>query len=103
MSRIALVAAVVLLAVSALGAEKRPWVPPNGFVPDSQTAIRIAEAVWIPIYGEKRIADEKPFIAELRGDIWHVRGTLPKGHVGGTAIAEIAKVDGRILRVIHEQ
>ena len=75
----------------------------NGFVPDNQTAIRIAEAAWIPVYGEEHIANEKPFVAELWGETWHVRGTLPKGAVGGTAIAEIAKLDGRILRVVHEQ
>ena len=34
-------------------AEKHSHVPPNGFVPDSETAIRIASAVWTPIYGEK--------------------------------------------------
>src|SRR6266699_3847220 len=26
------------------------YVPPKGFVPDSATAVRIAVAVWIPIY-----------------------------------------------------
>ena len=26
------------------------YVPPDGYVPDSATAVRIAEAVWIPIY-----------------------------------------------------
>lgn len=103
MSRIAMVVAVVLLTAMAMGAEKKGWVPKNGFVPDSQTATRIAEAVWIPIYGEEHIAKEKPFVAVLRGDTWHVRGTLPKGAVGGTAIAEIAKLDGRIIWVIHEQ
>ena len=103
MSRMIVVAAVALLAVAASAAEKKPWIPKNGFVPDSRTAIRIAEAVWIPIYGEEHIAKEKPFRAELRGDTWFVQGTLPAGTVGGTAIAEIAKLDGRILRVIHEQ
>jgi hypothetical protein len=76
---------------------------------DSQTAIRIAEAVWIPIYGEKMIADEKPFHATLNGDGWTVEGSFPgtgshPGKVGGgTAIAQISKRDGRILKVIHEQ
>ena len=28
------------------------YVPKNGFVPDEKTAIKIAEAVLFPIYGE---------------------------------------------------
>jgi hypothetical protein len=83
--------------------------PKDGYVPNAETAIRIAEAVWIPIYGEQRIEGEKPFRAQLlRGNIWRVEGTLkaPSGGtndivVGGVAVAEIAKDDGRIIRVIH--
>jgi hypothetical protein len=91
------------ITAASLAAEKRPWIPDKGFVPDSATAIRIAEAVWIPIYGEKLVAGEKPYRATLRGDTWTVTGSLPEGFEGGTAIAEISKRDGRILRVIHEQ
>jgi hypothetical protein len=80
------------------------FIPPNGFVPDAATASRIAEAVWIPIYGEKAIATEKPFKATLRGDVWTVSGKdLPPGATGGVAEADISKRDGRILRVIHGQ
>ena len=80
------------------------YIPPNGFVPDAATAGRIAEAVWIPIYGEEHIATEKPFKATLNGDVWTVTGKdLPPGTGGGVALAEISKRDGRILRVIHGQ
>jgi len=91
------------ITAASVAADKQPWIPAKGFVPDSATAIRIAEAVWIPIYGEKLIASEKPYRATLRGDTWIVTGSLPAGVTGGTAIAEIAKRDGRIRRVIHEQ
>jgi hypothetical protein len=71
-------------------------------VPDAKTAIRIAVAVWEPIYGEEQIAGEKPYTARLSTNgVWIVEGTLPKGYVGGVAIAEIAKEDGKILRVSH--
>ena len=72
-----------------------------GFVPDELTAIRIAEAVWIPIYGRKQIEEERPFVAALSDGVWTVTGTLPKGYVGGTAIAEISKESGSILRISH--
>ncbi len=97
---------VVLVAVFAspgVTSESKPPtdVPKAGFVPDQATAIRIAEAVWIPIYGEVQIASEKPFVAELKGDVWVVTGTLQADVDGGVAIAEIAKRDGRIIRVSH--
>jgi hypothetical protein len=79
------------------------YLPPDGFVPDSATAARIAEAVWIPIYGEAHIRRERPYHASLEGDVWRVVGYLPPNHVGGTALAEISKSDGRILRVIHSK
>ena len=73
----------------------------DGYVPDSATAIKIAIAVWEPIYGRRHIASKRPFHATLSGGIWSVRGSLPEGYVGGVPEAEIAKKDGRILRISH--
>ena len=80
--------------------------PVQACVPDEKTAVRIAEAVLIPVYGEKHIKSERPFTARLEGDRWVVQGSLPKAKpgeliVGGTAMAEINKQDGRILAVYH--
>ena len=82
------------------------YVPPEGYVPDSATAARIAEAVWIPIYGERQIREQRPYVARLHGEVWTVLGSfppLPPGELwqGGVAEAEISKRDGRILRVSH--
>jgi hypothetical protein len=77
--------------------------PKNGYVPNEQTAIAIAVAVWTPIYGREQIESEKPFKATLKNGVWTVTGTLPEGYVGGTAVADIAQADGRVLRVIHYQ
>ena len=77
------------------------YLPPNGFVPDSATAVRIAVAVWIPIYGARQIRSEQPYVARLKDNVWTVTGTLPRGMVGGTAEVRIAKGDGRILFVLH--
>lgn len=81
-------------------------IPKEGFVPDRETAIKIAEAVWTPIYGAEKISQEKPFVAELRSGVWIVSGTLPSAppgltRKGGVATIEIAKRDGRILVVSH--
>ena len=84
--------------------------PDKGFVPDSKTALRIAESVLLPVYGEKKIASERPFNAELKDGIWTVNGTLhcPDGNggatthcVGGTATVKIAKTDGCIIFMMH--
>ena len=91
---------LALLAVS-LPAQEHNVVPPQGLVPDAKTAIAIAVAVWTPIYGEKQIASEKPYTVKLANGQWTVTGSLPKGWLGGVAIAVIAKSDGRVLRVSH--
>lgn len=77
------------------------YVPRNGYVPNAKTAIKIAVAVWSPIYGEKQIQSERPYKASLKNGIWRVEGTLPKGYSGGVAFAAISKRDGRILNVFH--
>ena len=76
--------------------------PPRGYVPDAKTAIRIAVAVWSPIYGEKQIQSEKPFHASLKHGVWTVTGSLPsRAMAGGTALVDISKKDGRVLFVMH--
>lgn len=105
---ICLLAVTSAIALFAADSAKPTYKPKEGYVPDEKTAITIAVAVWIPIYGEKQIQGEKPYHATLSDGVWFVKGSLPKpppGHimVGGVAEAEISKDDGRILRVIHGQ
>ena len=86
------------------------YVPKAGYVPDSATAIKIAEAVLALVYGKKQIDSERPFTAALRDGIWTVGGTLkcPDGKggtttdcAGGVAMVRIAKRDARILYMMH--
>ena len=86
--------------------QARGFRPPHGYVPDAKTAVRIAVAVWSPIYGEKQIQSEKPFLATLNQGVWTVKGSLPPARhgftvVGGTALAKISQQDGRVLFVMH--
>ncbi len=94
------VSSVLLLSVRA-EADQSSYKPKHGYVPDEQTAIAIAVAVWIPIYGREQIENEKPYRAFLNDGIWTVTGSLPKGFKGGTAEARISKDTGCILGVIH--
>jgi hypothetical protein len=73
----------------------------HGMVPDKETAIKIAESVWYPIYGSE-VYNERPFIAELEGDtVWVVEGSLPKGKIGGSAKIRLRKSDAAVLYVGH--
>jgi hypothetical protein len=86
------------------------YVPKAGYVPNSEAAVRIAEAVLVPVYGKVQIESERPFTATLKGDVWTVGGTLRcpdgKGEVtalcaGGVAVVRISKSDARILFMMH--
>jgi NTF2 fold immunity protein len=86
------------------GGNRSRYVPPNGYVPDEHTAVAIAEAVLVPIYGENLIKAERPFHATIAHGVWTVMGTLPKGYdVGGVAVLKLSKSDARILQVIHSK
>lgn len=98
----------IFVAVSFAQSGVRPL---SGFVPNEETAVKIAEAVLIPIYGEKKIAEEKPFHASRKGEVWTVTGTLycsdgkggrtTQNCAGGVAMVEISKSDARILSMGH--
>jgi hypothetical protein len=86
------------------------YKPEQGYVPDADTAVQIAEAVLVPVYGKKQIESEKPFNAELKNGVWTVSGTLrcPDGKggtttycSGGVAVVKISKDDARILFMMH--
>jgi hypothetical protein len=92
--------AALYVIVSAAAADPG-YKPPRGYVPDERTAVAIAEAVLMPIFGAGQIAQERPFHAVLHGNVWEVAGSLPPGWDGGVAFVQINKDDGRILRVTH--
>lgn len=83
------------------------YQPKAGFVPNAETAVKVAEAVLIPVYSERLVLSERPFKAKLEGDVWTVQGTLHCGAAqetdcrGGTAEVKISKASGEILHMIH--
>ena len=103
--RIVTYIAVPLVALSSALAQEtnlpHNYKPSQWYVPNAETAIRIALAVWEPIYGKKQIDSEKPYRVTLKNGVWTVEGSLPPGWRGGVAIAEISASDGTILRVSH--
>ena len=82
------------------------------YVPNAATAVAIAEAVLIPVYGKEKIESERPYKAALGGGVWTVTGTLycsdgkspPKEStecVGGTAVVKLSMRDAHIISMIH--
>ena len=98
---------LLLLAGAVLGAtavgqhQGQSYTPPNGFIPDSLTAVRVAAAILYPIYGQNQIREELPLVASLSGSVWTVHGSLPAHSVGGVAEIQLAKRDARVIRVTH--
>lgn len=80
---------------------KPGFSPQAALVPDAKTAIAVAVAIWVPIYGKEKIESEQPYNAELHQDNWTVTGTFPPHLLGGVAKAVIAKSDARVLLVEH--
>lgn len=81
--------------------ETHSVVPKNGYVPDKETAMTIAYAVALPVYGREALDAEKPFRAELESGKWTVLGTFHGKGDGGTLIVQIDKMGGRVLYLSH--
>ena len=78
------------------------YVDNLNYVPNQETAIKIAEVIWYPIYGVN-IEKFKPFKVELKDNtVWIVEGTIKEGK-GGVPYIEINKKDCKILKVMHEK
>ena len=77
---------------------QNPALPKTGVVPDADTAQRIAEAVWIPLYGPDTVRSQMPFQSELKFNIWIVTGSgaIPESD---RLFAVILQLDGRLLSV----
>jgi hypothetical protein len=76
---------------------------PGGLVPDKKTAIAIAEAVLFPIYGQKAIRDQRPYVTSLSRGQWTVDGAPPpRGFAGGSFHVVIRQRDAQILEIGHD-
>ena len=72
-------------------------------VPDKETAVKIAEAIWLPMFG-KSIYKYKPYNVGLENDsIWIVQGTLKADRVGGVPVIRLNKANCMIIEVYHSE
>ena len=113
LTRTFLICSVVITATvtsASTGGDKtaKGYVPPDGFIPTAQTAIAVAEAVLIPVYGNDQFESERPFKAGLNGNEWVVSGAVPCHNPppgaecpGGAAEIRISKGTGQVLFMTH--
>ena len=76
------------------------WKPQDGYISNKASAEKVAETVWLNVYGSS-IEDNKPFKVTLKGGVWIVEGSFHGSGLGGVPYIEIQKNDGKILKVIH--
>jgi hypothetical protein len=93
---------MIVLSVVAFGCASRGE--------DDQVATGLTEAKAIDIAASamsKKFPDTfaecKPYEAKLADGVWHVRGTLPEGVLGGTPEARVRDADGVVIEVFHTQ
>lgn len=82
-------------------------------MPDAATALKVAEPILVKTYGSAKMDYERPFSAELVGNVWFITGTLccpnesgrrtcERGQcLGGVARLKIRREDGKLLSVSH--
>ena len=71
----------------------------GGVVADKETAIRIAEAILSPVYGEKAIRGQRPYQVTLKDGKWTVDGTASSASFGESFHIVILQSDGRVLEI----
>ena len=75
----------------------------GGLVPDKETAIRIAEVILFPIYGEKNIRGQRPYQVSLKDGKWTIDGAPPPpGFAGGSFHIVILQRDARVVEIGHD-
>ena len=97
---------ILALSIGAAVASAGSALPEKGVLTSEESAIKVAEAILVNIYGEK-VLEQRPFKAKLDGDVWKITGTFhcPQaiGCKGGVARIEIKKKDGKVKSVIHDK
>jgi hypothetical protein len=93
---------LMLMSVCHGSTDKSP-LPAQGIIPDEVTAVKVAEAVFPPIFGSEEVTKYVPYHAQLKEGIWTVYGTLKPGSRGGTPQMTIQKKDGKVIEVWHSQ
>lgn len=80
---------------------KSSHIPARGFVPDEATAVAIAEAILVAIYGQESIDRQKPFLVGLDNDVWTIFGQRKRVLPGGVFRIQISRQDASVKSLSH--
>ncbi|MFL9834611.1 NTF2 fold immunity protein [Chryseobacterium terrae] len=70
-------------------------------IPDSQTAVNVAESILFKIYGKENITKQKPYDVNFIDDYYVINGTLSRYKMGGTFLIIINSKDGKVIKLTH--
>jgi NTF2 fold immunity protein len=98
-----MIATVSFLSASLAQNDPEIFERKGDLVSDKKTAIRIAEAILFPIYGEKDIRAQQPYQVRLKDGKWIMDGAPPpRGFAGGSFHIVILQHDARVLEIYHD-
>lgn len=74
----------------------------EGYVPNAEMAVSIAETILFNIYTKESIINQRPYNVYLQDNaIWCIEGVLPQNLEGGVFYIEISKDNGAVLKRLH--
>ena len=101
MKRIALIISLGF-AAALIQAQLAGTAQKKGVVPDKETAIAVSGIYLEKVYGKERVAYEKPFTAELKEGIWHVKGAVQET-MSGTMEVRIRRSSGEVTYLFRNK
>ncbi|GAT63235.1 NTF2 fold immunity protein [Paludibacter jiangxiensis] len=71
-------------------------------VPDTATAVKIAETYLFEVYGKDKIVEERPYEIGKINEYWYITGSLPKYSMcGGTFEILLEASTGKVVKIGH--
>ena len=70
-------------------------------IPDSKSAVNIAEKILFEVYGKDEIIEQRPYNVVLQNGYWILNGTRPKLIIGGAFLIIMNSKNGKIIELIH--
>ena len=70
-------------------------------IPDSKSAVNIAEKILFEIYGKDNIKEQRPYNLVLQNGYWILNGTRQKPMIGSDFLIIMNPKNGKIIELIH--
>ena len=70
-------------------------------IPDSKSAVNIAEKILFEVYGKDNIKEQRPYNIVLQNGYWILNGTRQKPMSGGEFLMIMNSKNGKIIELIH--